>query len=84
MIPRPKLPELIFSNLFFFLNKVLMYYLLQVSDRGFFSIVKIARCKVKRWSFDKLNGQSTPMHRETLLLVWDSTKLKRTVIKERL
>lgn len=53
-------------------------------DGGFLSIVKIARCKQKSCSLDKLNFHRTPVHKETLLLVWDSNKLTRTVMKERL
>ncbi|XP_027068538.1 BTB/POZ domain-containing protein FBL11-like isoform X2 [Coffea arabica] len=56
------------------------------SDRCFLSYVKIARCKLQRCSLDlhKLDIHKTPVHKETLLLVWDSKKLTRAVIKERL
>ncbi|KAL3532064.1 hypothetical protein ACH5RR_005585 [Cinchona calisaya] len=56
------------------------------SDRCFLSYVKIARCKLRRCSLDlvKLDGRRTPVHKETLLLVWDSKKLTRAVVKERL
>ncbi|CAI9762133.1 unnamed protein product [Fraxinus pennsylvanica] len=55
-------------------------------DRYFLSSVKIARCKLQPCTFDlhNLDGQRTPVHKETLILEWNSEKLTRTVVKERL
>ncbi|XP_059646730.1 BTB/POZ domain-containing protein FBL11 isoform X2 [Cornus florida] len=56
------------------------------ADRYFMSTVKIARCKLQRCTLDlqKLKARKTPVHKETLVLVWDSKNLTRTVVKERL
>ncbi|KAI3447487.1 hypothetical protein Pfo_004152 [Paulownia fortunei] len=56
------------------------------ADRYFLSIVKIARCKLQKSTFDlhNLEARRTPVHKETLVLVWNSEKLARTVVKERL
>ncbi|KAJ8570782.1 hypothetical protein K7X08_037754 [Anisodus acutangulus] len=55
-------------------------------DRNFLRIVKIARCNLKRRTLDstKFGPCTTPVHAETLILTWDSKKLSRTVVKERL
>ncbi|KAK4377593.1 hypothetical protein RND71_003889 [Anisodus tanguticus] len=55
-------------------------------DRNFSRIVKIARCNLKRRTLDstKSGPCTTPVHVETLILTWDSKKLSRTVVKERL
>ncbi|XP_028079338.1 BTB/POZ domain-containing protein FBL11 isoform X3 [Camellia sinensis] len=53
------------------------------ADRYFLSIVKIARCKLQRCGLDLQKFCRTPVHKETLVLVWDSKNLTRTVIKER-
>ncbi|PIN16821.1 hypothetical protein CDL12_10523 [Handroanthus impetiginosus] len=56
------------------------------ADRYFLSIVKIARCKLQKSTSDMQNMEArrTPVHKETLVLVWNSEKLTRTVVKERL
>ncbi|XP_010553377.1 PREDICTED: BTB/POZ domain-containing protein FBL11 isoform X2 [Tarenaya hassleriana] len=43
-------------------------------------IVKIARCKSKRCAF----GIGAPMHKETMVMVWNSKDLTKTLVKERL
>ncbi|CAK9159571.1 unnamed protein product [Ilex paraguariensis] len=55
------------------------------ADRYFLSVVKIARCKLQRFTLDlqKVEARRKPVHKETLLLVWDSKVLTRTVVKER-
>ncbi|GFZ02481.1 ubiquitin-protein ligase [Actinidia rufa] len=53
------------------------------ADRYYLSVVKIAKCKRERCGLDFQNLRRTPVHRETLVLVWDSKNLTRTVIKER-
>ncbi|KAK4834351.1 hypothetical protein QYF36_021203 [Acer negundo] len=56
------------------------------ADRYFLSTVKIARCKSKRCTLD-LNctqARRQAVHEETLVLVWNSKNLTRTVVKERL
>lgn len=56
----------------------------EFDDRHFLSHVKIARCKSRRCSFDTQNVRAfSPVHRETLVLVWDSKQLTKTVVKER-
>ncbi|XP_057951547.1 BTB/POZ domain-containing protein FBL11 isoform X4 [Malania oleifera] len=54
------------------------------ADRYFLSTIKIARCKQK-CSVDPLNlePRRRPVHKETLVLVWNSKNLIRTVVKER-
>ncbi|KAK6152320.1 hypothetical protein DH2020_014955 [Rehmannia glutinosa] len=51
------------------------------SDRYFLSIVKIARCKLQKSTLDlhNLEARRNPVHKETLVLVWNSEKLVRTV-----
>ncbi|XP_055807425.1 BTB/POZ domain-containing protein FBL11 isoform X2 [Solanum dulcamara] len=55
-------------------------------DRNFLRIVKLARCNLKRRTLGstKSGTCTTPVHVETLILTWDSRKLSRTVVKERL
>ncbi|KAK7844396.1 btb/poz domain-containing protein fbl11 [Quercus suber] len=53
------------------------------AERCFLSTVKIARCKSQRCNFT-LSAHRTPVHEETLVLVWNSKNLLRTVVKERL
>ncbi|KAL3825794.1 hypothetical protein ACJIZ3_021823 [Penstemon smallii] len=55
-------------------------------DRYFLSIVKIARCKRQKCTLDfgDVEARRTPVHKETLVLYWNSEKLVRTVVKERL
>ncbi|KAF7145728.1 hypothetical protein RHSIM_Rhsim04G0133900 [Rhododendron simsii] len=53
------------------------------ADRYFLSIVTIARCKPQRCALDLQKLRRTPVHKETLVLVWDGKNLTRTVIKER-
>ncbi|KAI8560126.1 hypothetical protein RHMOL_Rhmol04G0231700 [Rhododendron molle] len=55
----------------------------QFADRYFLSIVTIARCKPQRCALDFQKLRRTPVHKETLVLVWDSKNLTKTVIKER-
>ncbi|CAK9159563.1 unnamed protein product [Ilex paraguariensis] len=59
--------------------------LLQYADRYFLSVVTIARCKLQRFTLDlqKVEACRKPVHKETLLLVWDSKVLTKTVVKER-
>ncbi|XP_020549701.1 BTB/POZ domain-containing protein FBL11 isoform X1 [Sesamum indicum] len=56
------------------------------SDRYFLSTVKIARCKLQKNTLDLHNSAAcrSPVHKETLVLVWNSEKLVRTLVKERL
>ncbi|GER33719.1 ubiquitin-protein ligases [Striga asiatica] len=56
------------------------------ANRYFVSIVKIARCKLQKSSVEVRNmeARKTPVHKETLVLAWNSEKLARTVVKERL
>ncbi|KAK4478720.1 hypothetical protein RD792_014218 [Penstemon davidsonii] len=56
------------------------------ADRYFLSIVKIARCKLQKCTLDfgDVEARRTPVHKETLVLYWNSEKLVRTVVKERL
>ncbi|KAL1541370.1 BTB/POZ domain-containing protein FBL11-like [Salvia divinorum] len=48
--------------------------------------VKIARCKLQKSALElhNLEGRRTPVHKETLVLFWDSRKLVTRVVKERL
>ncbi|CAL5419740.1 unnamed protein product [Camellia sinensis] len=55
----------------------------EIPNWYFLSIVKIARCKLQRCGLDLQKFCRTPVHKETLVLVWDSKNLTRTVIKER-
>ncbi|EYU38623.1 hypothetical protein MIMGU_mgv1a0009752mg, partial [Erythranthe guttata] len=54
-------------------------------DRCFLSIVKIARCKLRKNTLDfhHVEAHRTPVHKETLVMVWNSNKLVTTVVKER-
>ncbi|KAI4348997.1 hypothetical protein L6164_009656 [Bauhinia variegata] len=56
------------------------------ADRHFLSTVKIARCKSQRSAFDSILGAGSRrcVHEESLVLVWNSKDLIRTVVKERL
>ncbi|KAF3956764.1 hypothetical protein CMV_018147 [Castanea mollissima] len=55
------------------------------AERCFLSTVKIARCKSQRCNFNlSAHTHRTPVHEETLVLVWNSKNLLRTVVKERL
>ncbi|KAK9755348.1 hypothetical protein RND81_01G019000 [Saponaria officinalis] len=56
------------------------------SDRYSLSNVKIARCKLRKCSLDFHNKSAPerPVHKETLVLVWNSTSLQKTVVKERI
>ncbi|CAI9097792.1 OLC1v1034284C1 [Oldenlandia corymbosa var. corymbosa] len=56
------------------------------SGRGFLSTVKIAKCKMQRSHLDlnKMDFRKAPVHKETLVMVWDSKKLARSVVTERL
>ncbi|XP_052175788.1 BTB/POZ domain-containing protein FBL11 isoform X2 [Diospyros lotus] len=53
------------------------------ASRYSLSMVKIARCKRPRCAFDLRKSCRAPVHRETLVLVWNSKNLTRTIIKER-
>lgn len=58
------------------------------ADKNFLSTLKIARCKSQRCAFN-LPAPAPGVHRrsvhvETLVLVWNSRDLIRTVVKERL
>ena len=63
-----------------------LFYLAQYADRYFLSSVKIARCKSQRYGLDVqfLEARRKPVHKETLVLVWNSKTIMRTVVKERL
>ncbi|XP_052480165.1 BTB/POZ domain-containing protein FBL11 isoform X2 [Gossypium raimondii] len=56
------------------------------ADRYSLRSVKIARCKSTRCNVGSHFADTTrkPVHRETLVLVWNSTNVVRTVVKERL
>ncbi|XP_074379110.1 BTB/POZ domain-containing protein FBL11 isoform X1 [Apium graveolens] len=58
----------------------------EVVDRNSLSTVKIARCKPQRCPLDlpKLKAQKTLLHKETLVIVWDSKSTIRTLVKERI
>ncbi|XP_004494153.1 BTB/POZ domain-containing protein FBL11 isoform X1 [Cicer arietinum] len=57
-------------------------------DRYFLSTLKIARCKSQRCAFNlpvpPPGSRRRSVHLETLVLVWNSKNLTRTVVKERL
>ncbi|CAH1453237.1 unnamed protein product [Lactuca virosa] len=59
----------------------------EVDNRHFLSHVKIARCKshTHRCIFDPqhVRASTVSIHRETLVLVWDSKHLTTTLVKER-
>nr|XP_011466784.1 PREDICTED: BTB/POZ domain-containing protein FBL11 isoform X1 [Fragaria vesca subsp. vesca] len=56
------------------------------ADRYFLSTVKIARCKSQRYGLDVqfVEARRRPVHKETLVVVWNSKTISRTVVKERL
>ncbi|KAL9238856.1 hypothetical protein vseg_013228 [Gypsophila vaccaria] len=56
------------------------------SDRCFLSNVKIARCTLKKCSLDFHNKSAPrrPVHKETLVLVWNSMSLQKTLVRERI
>ncbi|XP_050380363.1 BTB/POZ domain-containing protein FBL11 isoform X2 [Argentina anserina] len=56
------------------------------ADRYFLSTVKIARCKSQRCGLDVqfVKARRRPVHKETLVVVWNSKTIIRTVVKERL
>ncbi|KAK8588743.1 hypothetical protein V6N13_087642 [Hibiscus sabdariffa] len=56
------------------------------TDRYSLRSVKIARCKSTRCNVGShfTEAQRKPVHRETLVLVWNSKNIVRTVVKERL
>lgn len=56
------------------------------ADRYSLSIVKIARCKFRKCTLELqiLDATRRPVHKETLVLVWSSKNLTRTVVKERI
>ncbi|WOG91095.1 hypothetical protein DCAR_0310343 [Daucus carota subsp. sativus] len=62
------------------------YDIPEVADRNSLSSVKIARCKPQRCSLElqKLKARKTPLHKETLVMVWDSKSTIRTLVKERI
>ncbi|XP_042482383.1 BTB/POZ domain-containing protein FBL11 isoform X3 [Macadamia integrifolia] len=55
------------------------------ADRFSLSIIKIARCKQWRCPFNlqKLDDCRRPLHKETIILEWNSKELRTTVVKER-
>ncbi|XP_048225794.1 BTB/POZ domain-containing protein FBL11 isoform X5 [Ricinus communis] len=55
-------------------------------NKYFLSIVKIARCKFQRSSSNVYFQESnrSPVHKDTLVLVWNTQNLNSTVVKERL
>ncbi|KAK7337205.1 hypothetical protein VNO77_17768 [Canavalia gladiata] len=53
------------------------------ADGYFLSTLKIARCKSQKCAFS-LPARKRSVHVETLVLVWNSRDLTRTVVKERL
>lgn len=55
-----------------------------VADKRHLSVVKIARCKPQRCGLDLLKSCRRPVHKESLVMVWDSKGLNRVVVKERL
>lgn len=57
----------------------------ELDDRHFLSHVKIARCKSQRCNFNlqHVRASGSRVHTETLVLVWDSKQLTRTIINER-
>lgn len=56
------------------------------ADKYSLSNVKISRCKHRKCTLDfqYAKAQKRPVHKETLILVWNSTSLRRTVVKERI
>ncbi|KAH9602707.1 hypothetical protein KSS87_015398 [Heliosperma pusillum] len=56
------------------------------TDRYSLSNVKISRCKLRKCSLDfhNIKAQKRPVHKETLVLLWNSRSLQRTVVKERI
>ncbi|KAI3947488.1 hypothetical protein MKX01_028393 [Papaver californicum] len=55
------------------------------SERSFLSIIKIARCKPQRCSFDLLHSNSCrkSVHRESIVLEFSASGVKTTTMKER-
>ncbi|KAL2933655.1 BTB/POZ domain-containing protein FBL11 [Bienertia sinuspersici] len=55
-------------------------------DKYALSHVKISRCKLRKCTLDFqcVEAQKRPVHKETLVLVWNSTSLQRTVVKDRI
>lgn len=56
------------------------------ADKYSLSNVKISRCKQRKCTLDfqYAEAQKRPVHMETLVLVWTSASLQRTVVKERI
>ncbi|XP_057549552.1 BTB/POZ domain-containing protein FBL11 [Amaranthus tricolor] len=56
------------------------------TDKYSLSSVKISRCKLQKCTLDLqyIKAQKRPVHNETLVLEWNSTRLQRTVVKERI
>ncbi|XP_021728708.1 BTB/POZ domain-containing protein FBL11 isoform X2 [Chenopodium quinoa] len=56
------------------------------ADKYSLSNVKISRCKLRKCTLDfyHVGAQKRPVHKETLVLVWNSSSLQRTVVKERI
>ncbi|KAL8036343.1 hypothetical protein ABFS82_12G149400 [Erythranthe guttata] len=54
-------------------------------DRCFLSTVMIARCTLRKNTLDfhHVEAHRTPVHKETLIMAWNSNKLVTTVVKER-
>ncbi|PIA25212.1 hypothetical protein AQUCO_12200001v1 [Aquilegia coerulea] len=58
----------------------------QYADRCFLSTVTIARCKQQKCAFElqTLEGCRRPVHKESIVMEWNSRGLRTTVVKERL
>ncbi|PIA25214.1 hypothetical protein AQUCO_12200001v1 [Aquilegia coerulea] len=56
------------------------------ADRCFLSTVTIARCKQQKCAFElqTLEGCRRPVHKESIVMEWNSRGLRTTVVKERL
>lgn len=56
------------------------------TDRYSLSNVKISRCKLQKYTlgFHNTETQKRPVHKETLVLMWNSTSLQRVVVEERI
>ncbi|KAK9075026.1 hypothetical protein SSX86_003345 [Deinandra increscens subsp. villosa] len=54
-------------------------------DNRHLNLVKIARCKSERrsWNLQHVRASRSPVHRETLVLMWNSKQMMRTLVKER-
>ncbi|KAI3814130.1 hypothetical protein L1987_18877 [Smallanthus sonchifolius] len=70
----------IFDVLFVFMNMPQ-----SDDDRHFLNHVKIARCKSRRCTLNlqHVGASRSSVHRETLILTWDSKQMIRTLVKER-